>query len=340
MKALWIRIEAHEIDSVEVARFAELLELDVVTAFGHYCALGGAIAEHAPEGDIADVPNSAIERWGRWVGKRGRFAAAVRDVFQSEGGVFADWLESMGKLVERREKERARWKLRGGSAETPHSLRGDSGATERNGTERYRDLSKESSNTRSGISDDSTVSAAAPPADATFADVGKRFLATFYRGASAKRLADVRRQIFATLDAGGAKLKDQRVRAGSEARLVAKMREVIAEGVNDADKAIVVLLLKLGDTSDGSAPGVAAAAAVEREERATEADIAAAKQWVLDHQDVLDRINAQIDRDVPGNFDEMHQSLRAMAYSSLVVKAWRDRPPNKQPPDGGRPHTD
>jgi hypothetical protein len=64
VKALWIRVDAHAIDSIEVARFAEQLDVDVVTAFGHYCALGGAIAEHAPDGNIADVPDAGLGALG------------------------------------------------------------------------------------------------------------------------------------------------------------------------------------------------------------------------------------------------------------------------------------
>jgi hypothetical protein len=135
LKSLWIRVEAHAVDSIEVARFAEHLGVDVVTAFGHYVALGGAIAEQSPDGFINEVPNAALERWGRWAGKRGQFATAVRAVFESPDGEFADWLDSMGKLVERREKERKR-KSGGNSAEPPRHNNGNSGATERNGTER------------------------------------------------------------------------------------------------------------------------------------------------------------------------------------------------------------
>jgi hypothetical protein len=66
MKALWIRVDAHVIDSIPIARFSEALELDAVTALGYYVALGGAIAEHTDDGVITDVADATLEGWARW----------------------------------------------------------------------------------------------------------------------------------------------------------------------------------------------------------------------------------------------------------------------------------
>lgn len=156
MKGLWIRVEAHAVDSVIVAQLAESLSIEPVLALGHLTALGGAVAEHTEDGLIADIPNTTIEGWARWRGKRGDFARATREVLQDGDGRLVDWLETMGKLVEKRERERTRKererairklmdqgmsedearKVLGLSADNLQNGRGESDATVRNGTER------------------------------------------------------------------------------------------------------------------------------------------------------------------------------------------------------------
>lgn len=155
MKALWIRVEAHEVDSVRVAQLADTLGVSAVTALGHLVALAGQVAEQTEDGHIADVPNVTLERWARWDGKRDTFARVVREILQDGRGYFDDWKDSMGKLVERRAKDRERKrqaesqqhtfpgisvetprKDHGNSVESPRNVRGDSAATVRDGTER------------------------------------------------------------------------------------------------------------------------------------------------------------------------------------------------------------
>lgn len=158
MKALWIRVEAHAKDSVKVAQLAEQLGLDPIHALGLYVALGGAIAEHTDAGHIADVPNATLETWAGWKGKRGEFARAVREILQDGDGNYDEWNDSMGKLVERRARDRDRKerekrdrealqrqlelgdskeippKIQGNSVENPGNFHGHSSATVRDGT--------------------------------------------------------------------------------------------------------------------------------------------------------------------------------------------------------------
>jgi hypothetical protein len=304
-----------------------------VTAFGHYCALGGAIAEHSPEGFIDGVPDAALERWAKWTGKRGRFAKAVRDVLQSPDGTYGDWLDSMGKLIERREKERAR-KLRGDSAETPRHDTGNSGATERNGTE--RDVTERNVSARSSLQESSNKRSgnAAPPANAS-ADALPRaaleLLDRFYPKPGRRR-RDVEQQLRDTLN-GGAKLdRHTRVRAGSAARLDAKCREVLTE-VRDPDKAIRVLLLKLGDTSDGSAPGVAVAAndvdESHRAERTTAADLVEAYAYFDEHPTAAATLEAELrTEDLIADTRDTDPAdvlaiSRRIARTSIVLRHWK-----------------
>jgi hypothetical protein len=344
MKALWIRVEAHEVDSVRIAGLADTLDIEPVYALGHYVALAGAIAEQAPDGNISGVRDATIERWAHWRGKRGAFVMALREnALITDDGVFSDWRESMGKLIERRERERLRKAGKGAEnrdnsaargAETRHVSGAEdaekpsiSGATERDVTE--RNGSSERSLKRSGEyggdpENPADRAASAPPADAPAVRELPRdaaaFLNRFYRDPGTRR-TDVAQQILATLN-GGAKLdKDTRVRAGSVDRLEAKCREVISEGVRSRDKAIVVLLKKLDDMSDVTET----AARVEsheraEEERATTDDLAHADAWLRDHARVALAIDQQLAVD---GFTPDHIGF-AIARRSRILTAWRN----------------
>lgn len=356
MKALWIRVEAHAVDSIEVARFAEELGVDVLIAFAHYVTLGGAIAEHTPDGRIVDVPDAAIERWGRWTGKRGVFSPAVRTIFQNDAGEYDNWAESMGKLVERREKERKRKAppvsketpppFRGNSVETPQPSPGNSGATGRNGTERdvtgrsAGSSSDQSSNRRNGDLDPESprahVSAepagpgSAPPADKP-ADALElpaaaiAFGALFYPRATTpkRRRQDIVRQLQA-LRSGGVSYKGTMVRAHSDERLAYHCEAVIREGVRIPDAAIVVLFAKLADTSDVSKARQQQEAADRIDEQRTTAhDVACAEAWLVDRPDVEAAIAEQLRAEGFAGSGELAETVGRMVRTSLLLAAWR-----------------
>jgi hypothetical protein len=98
VKALWLRVDAHKIDSREVCEIADALGIDVVQALGHVVALGGAVAEHTDDGNIAIVADTTLERWARWSGKRGAFAPALRRALQDENGEYDHWLPSRARI--------------------------------------------------------------------------------------------------------------------------------------------------------------------------------------------------------------------------------------------------
>lgn len=329
MKALWIRIDAHAIDSIEVARLAELLDVDIVTAFGHYCALGGAVAEHSPEGDIAGVPDAALERWGRWAGKRGKFAPAVRQVFQNSEGTYGDWLDSMGKLIERREKERAR-KSGGNSTETPRRLPGNSGATGRNGTERdgtevpaFNSSTQKTPNSGAG---------SAPPADAPeLPDDVLVFAGRYYpKGvATERRRRDVYRQLCNTLTVGVKVPKTELVAyALTPARLAAKCREVMQGRVDNPDRAIVLLLIKLADTTSVAATQIQEQV-VERtaDEAEGRARLERAYAWLATRPDAQAWITAELGDEPTSDGKDPLQRVDAVTWrymrEGLVLHAWQ-----------------
>jgi hypothetical protein len=335
VKSLWIRVEAHEVDSLRVDALAEALDIPDAYALGLYVALGGAVAEHSPTGTIQHVSDRKLEEWARWRGKRGAFAAAARKILQDDAGELAEWRESMGKLLEQREKDRVR-KLHGHSEEIPRNDRGKSVVTERNGTERNvsaRSSHLDNSNKRSGAEHlaEDVEAASAPLAGAAEIEQlppgANEFLARFYGNAPRERWRDVVAQLCATLGAGARLKRGALVRAGSPERLAAKIREVIAEGVRDPDKAIRVLLLKLNDTNDMTT------AAVKTEQRERETDdrnrgreLVEANAWLEEHGDVEHTIVERLELDFPHPVepgDDVLAISRSIARDALVLEAWR-----------------
>jgi hypothetical protein len=292
-------------------------------------------------------------------GKRGKLANAVRGTLQNDEGEYADWLDAMGKLVERRaadrdrkalekakrkareEEERRRVALRecGGSSEefppnrariseeSPQNGGGISAATERDGTERDGTGlvgSSGSSRKRSGA-------VAAPPARAGNIELppaAVEFVERFYGDATARRRADIERQLSDATTPRGARLdRKTRVHAGSRDRLNAKCLEVLAEGVRDLDKAIRVLLIKLSDVSDGSAPGVRQAEIEDAEARRDEREFAQMEAWIEGQPEHLDSVNQILAFE--GLSAAGNDPFRAVQYQarrrSLVRERWEKR---------------
>jgi len=84
--------------------------LGVLTDYAvvHCARLWLELAEHSPrQGAIADVPDADLETWANWRGKRGRFAAAYRELFQVEGCV-RNWDRYLGAALESSEQARER----------------------------------------------------------------------------------------------------------------------------------------------------------------------------------------------------------------------------------------
>jgi hypothetical protein len=171
--------------------------------------------------------------------------------------------------------------------------------------------------------------AAAPLADA-LAEMPQdaiAFLQRFYpKGiATRERRADVARQIVNTLTCGTPLRRGAIVFAHSVDRLAAKCRAVMQESIEDRDKAIVVLLLKLNDTSDLT-EGAARAAAVARaeDERETAAEITAAESWLEEHALIASSIDAELAaQGYAADADGFVATARNFARIGLVLTAWR-----------------
>lgn len=158
----------------------------------------------------------------------------------------------------------------------------------------------------------------------------KEFGRQFYADASPERVRDVRRQLRATLN-GGARFGKARVLAHSAERLEAKCREVMAEGVKDSDKAIVVLLRKLGDVGNDEDSPTERAQEVGAQERAADTAIgenrlALALAWLDENPERATEVDA-----LPEIRDASKIS-RGILRNAAVLKAWTDAgEPHVQP---------
>jgi hypothetical protein len=360
VKALWLRVDAHKIDSREVCEIADALGIDVVQALGHVVALGGAVAEHTDDGNIAIVADTTLERWARWSGKRGAFAPALRRALQDENGEYDHWHEEMGQLVERRARDRQR-KTGGDSTEIPRKRRGESKETGRDSAATERDVTERNGTGRSASSStlttpnsgaeyyDGTLRARAQarelpaPLLAALAeepehhrDAIAAWLNEFHPDDDSRR-RDVARQLLLTLTPTGASIKRGHVvRAGSVARLAAKCLEVYRDGsIRRRDRAIVVLLKKLGDTSDGSAPGEQERQVYDRQamdDAATaENELTAAVVWLAEHRDIAESIDRQLALEYPAGEGKTLELARGIAKNQRIVDAYREHLEREEP---------
>lgn len=108
MKPLWIRVDANLRRRAVVGRAVEALGISSHEAMGMLVELWGNVAQHAERGHVGDVPDTLLEEWCGWRGKRGKCAAFLRAHHIDRSGVIHEWMEYNGKLEERRQRDRER----------------------------------------------------------------------------------------------------------------------------------------------------------------------------------------------------------------------------------------
>lgn len=186
----------------------------------------------------------------------------------------------------------------------------------------------ESSTSGAEISVSPATSTAAPRADALKAELppdAQQLLDTFYHRATLERYRDVNRQLHAILGSVGALHERQRIRATPE-RLAAKCREVLTDGVKDDDKAIVVLLVKLADSTDVTErESREQQESAAREEVSTAEDEAHAEAWLADHPAIAAEIQSEVTALIPAPADDPFTAVtHRMARRGLLLGRWRD----------------
>lgn len=114
---LWFRVDCDTPRDPRVGVLADLLCIVVDHALGLLLRVWAAMAEHAPDGNVAGFTDGTINGWVGWPTQPARrsstptFAQAYRRVFLDDGGVDERFAFAQGKLMERAEKNRARVKL-------------------------------------------------------------------------------------------------------------------------------------------------------------------------------------------------------------------------------------
>ncbi len=104
----WIRVHANLADKPIVCRLVESLGVSQHEALGLLVTFWGKVSQHAANGTISTVPDTQLEVWAQWRGKRGRFASFIREYHTDTDGRVNEWDEYAGKLEGRRAQERQR----------------------------------------------------------------------------------------------------------------------------------------------------------------------------------------------------------------------------------------
>lgn len=117
----WIRVASRVVADAKVRQLARETGCDPYKIVGHLVTLWGVMTEQAKDGNLEGVHADDIEAWAEWSGrgcKPGQFAAAVRALLCTPGGVMDAWEEYQGAAIREHEADRKR-KRRGNSAGTP-----------------------------------------------------------------------------------------------------------------------------------------------------------------------------------------------------------------------------
>ncbi len=106
----WIRIDVGIMDDPRVGALAGALGVSVPLTTGHLVGVLRKLPTHAKDGDLARVPAATIELWAMWVGKRGKFAAALHAHLCTEQGVVRGWEKHNGSAIREADAARDRMK--------------------------------------------------------------------------------------------------------------------------------------------------------------------------------------------------------------------------------------
>lgn len=151
------------------------------------------------------------------------------------------------------------------------------------------------------------------------------FGSRFYGKSPAPRRREVADQLIASLTPQGCVFNGATVRAGSPERLEKKCLAVMREGVRDPDKAIVVLLKKLGDVSDDPPTERAASDAKQEAAQEARATRAVVEPWIEAHRDDYAQLIAWSEKRFPGD-DAFRVEMRRGWLLSQVLERARASP--------------
>lgn len=107
----WIRVAVAIADDPDVHRLADALGCRVAEAVGLVVCTLAKFPEHAPDGNLAAIPATLVERWAGWEGEKGVYDAALRATFLNPQGIWEAWEKHNGKALTKLERDRERLRL-------------------------------------------------------------------------------------------------------------------------------------------------------------------------------------------------------------------------------------
>lgn len=117
----WIRVASAIADDQKIWTLAELAGCDAFKAIGHLVTLWGVMTEQAKTGHLADVSDASLERWAKWTGRKGRFAAAVRATLCDDAGCVTAWEKYQGAAIREHEADRQRKRAKNSAGIPPET---------------------------------------------------------------------------------------------------------------------------------------------------------------------------------------------------------------------------
>jgi hypothetical protein len=106
----WVAIDVNIADDPAVHRMADSLRVRVPELVGLLGLTFARMAQHAPDGNLAAVPDTLLEQWSRWHGKRGAFVAQFRAELCDDTGLVTAWEKYNGAHIRRAKAASARTK--------------------------------------------------------------------------------------------------------------------------------------------------------------------------------------------------------------------------------------
>jgi hypothetical protein len=103
----WIRLATTMKGDTSVHQLAHrLTKGDVPKVIGHLQCLLSELPAHARDGDLRAIPDSLLEQWAMWGGKRGAFADAFRTIMCSDRTVVRAWDKHNGAAIREADRNR------------------------------------------------------------------------------------------------------------------------------------------------------------------------------------------------------------------------------------------
>ena len=135
----WVAVAVNIASDPRVHRMSTELRLRVPDVVGLLTLTFAEMTQHTPDGRVGEVPDTVLELWALWHGKRGRFAALFRSELCDETGLVTAWEKWNGAAIRRataaRERTRA-WRDRREGA-SPNAPPAANGTHTRTGTDTH-----------------------------------------------------------------------------------------------------------------------------------------------------------------------------------------------------------